>query len=244
MIALAACVLIAQLCQAVTGFGGMIVAVSLAAQLFPLPYLLAVLIPINLVLSAALVLRHTDAIEGRFLLTRVLPWTALGMPLGLLLAGLDGRWLKLGFGVLVMLIAAGELWQRWRGERQRALHPGARAGLLALAGVIQGLYGSSGPLFVYVVGRELPDKRAFRTTLSLMWLVLDSALLASLAWRGQVTLHTAQASLLFLPIVAASLFVGEWLFRKLDAKLFRLLTAALLLVAGALLVIRALARGG
>ena len=98
--------------EAALGFGCTILAVTMAVHLYNLEVLLPVLVSLNLVLSAYIVLRHRDAVCWRVLLGRILPLMIVGMPAGMLLLSWgDGPYLKLGFGVFVVLLSAVELWR-------------------------------------------------------------------------------------------------------------------------------------
>ena len=56
--------------------------------------------------------------------------------------------------------------------------------MLGLGGFVHGLFGTGGPMIVYVVRRRLADKRAFRSTLAVLWLVLNIGLLSKFALAG------------------------------------------------------------
>ena len=89
---------------------------------------------------------------------------------------------------------------------------------------------------VYVTGRELPDKRSFRSTLCMLWFVLNSALVVSYAVSGVLNSNTAHISLYLLAPLLAGLVAGEWFHDRVNAAVFRALVFMLLLVAGGILV--------
>jgi uncharacterized membrane protein YfcA len=216
---------IAFFCEAVAGFGGTVLALALGAPLAPIPELLAILIPANMVVSLALVVRHFAAVDWRLLSTRILPAMALGLPLGMLLR--SGQTL---FAVVVVGLAAMELLRP-----RRQLPPAAAALLLGLAGAVHGAWGTGGPLVVFVTGREAGDKHGLRATLALVWLALNGLLLLSLPVSGA----SLRRSLAILPAALAALMAGEAVARRLPERPFRRLGAALLGAAGLLLMVRA-----
>lgn len=239
---LAAVVFLAFGIEAALGFGCNVLAVTMAVHLLPLDVLLPVLVALNLVVSSWIALRHRDGIDHALLFRRILPLMLLGMPFGMLLFNVaSGPWLKGGFGVFVTLLAAVELWRSLRQPAAPApLSTPASVVALAGAGLMHGLYASGGPLAVYYASRSIGDKRRFRSTLSLLWLLLNLVLYAGYLWRGAVTLTTLRlAAPQLLPLVAG-IFAGERLHTHIDERTFRRLVFALLLAGGVVLVVSVL----
>jgi uncharacterized protein len=231
-----ACALIAFSCEALAGFGGTVLALALGAQLMPLPELMAIFIPANLALSAAMMVRHFVAVDWRLLLRRIGPAMLIGLPVGMLVHRWAGRALAPAFASVVVGLALLEALRLLGGEQQKLGKVGT--GLLWAAGVVHGAYGTGGPLVVFVMGREVSDKQSFRATLAVLWLALNALLVASLAADGRVTVTTLGRSLLLLPIVAGAWVAGEWCAQRISDRPFRALGAALLGAAGILLLVR------
>ena len=154
------------LVEAATGFGSMIVALTFGAMFFDVNQLLGWLVPVNMVLSAYLVVRSLKVIRWHFLATRMIPLMAIGLLAGSLIASSAAQqtWLKPAFGVFVMAVAVWQL--RQSTEFAKPLPAPARIAALLGAGVIHGIFATGGPLAVFVSARELPEKAAFRGTLS------------------------------------------------------------------------------
>jgi len=239
MLLLALIVFIAYGIEAALGFGCTILAVTMAVHLFEIKVLLPVLVSLNLMLSAYIVLRHWDAVCWRLLLGRILPLMIVGLPAGMLLLSWgDGPYLKLGFGIFVVLLSAVELW-RSRARASAASHPltfWRAAAVLALGGVMHGLYASGGPMAVYFTSREPLDKRQFRSTLTLLWLLLNGILIAVYLYRGLVTVETARMSAILLVPLVAGIAAGEWFHGRVKEHTFRRLVFSLLLFGGLVLV--------
>lgn len=236
---LAVIVFVAFGTEAAMGFGCNVLAVTLAVHLFPLELLLPVLVSLNLVVSTYIVLRHRAAIDWRVLLTRILPLMLLGMPAGMLLFHLgSGRALELGFGVFVASLAAIELARLHRGAGDEAPPLPTWKGVLVLltGGVMHGLYASGGPLAVYFSSRQLPDKGPFRSTLSLLWLLLNLVLMGGYLLQGVLGAKVARMVGINLAPLVAGIWAGEWLHHRINQKTFRLLVFLLLFVGGIVLV--------
>ena len=225
--------------EAALGFGCTILAVTMAVHLYDLKVLLPVLVALNLVLSTYIVTRHHDAVCWRVLLARILPLMALGMPPGMLLfAHVEGPLLKLGFGAFVIALSALELWRarrRGRGSTRPLSLPRAVV-VLALGGLMHGLYASGGPMAVYFTSREPLNKRQFRSTLTMLWLLLNGVLMGAYLLQGQVTAETAKMTgMLLLPLLLG-IIAGEWFHGRIKESTFRQLVFVLLLVGGVVLV--------
>ena len=234
--ALAAIALIAFAIEGAIGFGGTVVAVTLGAQLVALGVLLPAFVPVNLVLSGWLLVRGRRAIAWRLLALELAPPLAAGAALGMAAFHLPGsRWLVLAFAVFVIALAALELVRPAR----RDLPCAARGVMLVLGGVAHGLFGTGGPLVVYVTRRRLADPRAFRATLAVVWLVLNTALLVHFAVIGAYTVHVARALAAIGLAIVPAIALGERLHRRLDAARFERAVWLLLLVAGIALGVRA-----
>lgn len=234
MSALALCTFVAFSCEALAGFGGTVLALALGAEARPLGELLAILIPANLVLSAALLARHRAAVDWRLLGRRILPAMAAGLPVGFVVYRLVGR---AGVPLFALVVVALGALEALRLARPRT-RPRASTLLLWLAGVVHGAWGTGGPLVVFVTGRHVDDARSFRATLAALWLVLNAVLVAGLVADGAVGARTLAQSLVLVPVVLVALAVGELGAARLPARPFRAFGAALLGAAGLALLIR------
>lgn len=235
-LALAAIVALAFLVEAALGFGATVVAVALGSLLMPVGPLLAAFLPMNVVLSAAVLRADRRSVAWRALLVGILPRMALGLPLGLLaLRWLPERPTLRAFGGFVVALALAELARPRRegGSSSTPLPALAREPLLVLAGVMHGAFGVGGPLAVFVAQRELPEKSAFRGTLSALWLILNVALVAALAARGAIGRETLPTIALLVPATAIGLALGGALHRALPERAFRVAVLGLLLAVGA-----------
>lgn len=226
--------------EASFGFGATVITVTLASQLLPIDFILPSVVPINLLLSAYMVARYHHAVDRRLLFRGILPAMSGGVAVGLVLMSKSSDTsLKLAFAIFVVALSVLEL--------RRLLAPGAAAGAAAAtrpvagplraamlfgAGVIHGLFGSGGPLVVYVAGREIDDKRAFRSTLGALWITMGSVLLAGYAASGLLTASTARTSALLAPTVVLAVLIGERVHHAIEERPFRIGVFLLLIVAG------------
>ncbi len=232
--------LVAFTTEGAMGFGGTVIAVSLGAQLFAIDALLPAFVPINMALSAYLLLSAWRDIAWRTLARAVAPPVVLGVGGGLALFHVAASvWLQLGFAVFVAVLAVVQL-RRLAATTvaEGPLGQPTRWGFLLTGGVIHGLFATGGPMIVYVVGRLIVDKRAFRASLAVLWLTLNCALVGNYISADKFTGQTWRLA----AVLAASLLPGAWLgeqlHRRLDPKRFARMVWWLLLVASTVLALR------
>ncbi len=232
--------------EAVAGFGGTVLAVSLGATRWPIALVLAVFLPLNLLLSSYLALRHRRAVAGVELARRIVPAMAVGMAGGTALAlVVAADRAKLGFAILVIAVALRELARLTRAAAPSAgataaapLRRPIATAVLVAAGVIHGWFATGGPLVVAVAARMFPAKATLRATLAVLWFTLNLVVLGRLVAHGDLTTTTLAYSAAILPALAAALAAGEWVHHRVSERGFRWLVAGLLLVTGAVLLAR------
>lgn len=236
-------VLFAFATETAIGFGATVLTVSLGSFWVSLDTLLPAFVPVNMALSAYLVLRRARDIAYRVLLVQLAPALLAGLLVGLWIFRLkEFEALKLAFALFVIALAAIEIRAALRGTADAApTSRGARLfmhGLLALGGLIHGLFGTGGPMIVYVMRRHVRDKSAYRASLALVWLCLNAALVANYAQMGLLGSQTLVRAGALLCVLGPALLLGEWIHRRFDARRFQIAVCALLLIAGVALAAR------
>jgi uncharacterized membrane protein YfcA len=232
-------VFFSNLVEACAGFGATILAVIFGAQFMTIEEMIPILVPLNLLLSATIVARHRGHLDRPALLRRILPLAGIGMPVGMIIFRYaPSSALKVAFGAIVACLGIFELLVASRSERRRL--PEWQGALFLLCGVImQGLFASGGPFVVYYASREIADKSRFRTTLSFLWLILNTVLATSLAVQGKITPETLRSSLFLLPSVLLGMAAGMKVHARVSESSFRRGVYALLVLAGTSLAWRA-----
>lgn len=229
--------------EAIAGFGSTVFAVAVGAHLYSIHTLVPVLVPLNILLSLYIVLRHGKAIDHPYLWGKILPWVLAGFPAGILIFNvLHGSALKFCFGLFIAMLSAYELACMSLTSKgiERKPHPASplqRVFFLVSGGVMQGAYSSGGPLIVYSASREIADKERFRSTLSALWLLLNVFLTLTHILFRKTTLVTLKISMFFLPALIAGIAAGEWFHHRISEKAFRLFVFILLFLAGVSLVL-------
>ena len=221
--------------EAVTGFGSIVIALALGAQLVPLEQLLPILVPLSICMSSVMAWRYRHLIDRPLLLRQLLPGMLIGTLVGYLAKPhLDAGLLRQLFGALIIWFAARELWRLRHATPVPPRPNWLTNGLIGTAGITHGLFASGGPLLVYAVSGLQLDKSRFRATLITVWLTLNSALTVAFLVDGrlQPALPFVAA---YLPVIFAGVYLGEKLHHRVSERHFRIAIYVLLLVTGALL---------
>lgn len=235
-IALGASILLAYTLEAITGFGSIVIALSLGALVLPIEQVLPVLVPLNICMTGYLVRRHWPMVDRRLLLGTILPAMVCGTALGyLLLPYLDAQALKAAFGALVLWFAARELWRMRHAHALPVRPTWVTRGLTFAAGISHGLFASGGPLLVYALAGTSLDKTRLRATLLTVWLTLNALLTLAFLVDGRLWPVLPQVAA-YAPLLLVGVWLGERLHRRFDERHFRIAIYLLLLVTGLLLL--------
>lgn len=225
--------------EAALGFGATLIMVAAGSFFVDLELLLPALVPVNLLLSSWIALRHRALIDWRFLLRRLLPTMALGIPLGLYaFAALDASLLKRIFGLFLVVVSVLELRRMRRSDEASELDRWWERAFLVAGGALHGAFATGGPMAVYVTSRAIDDKGVYRATLSTLWLLLNVVVVGGYAFQGALGAQTVGLSAWFVPAVLFGVALGEYLHARVPERTFRLLVYGLLTIAGLALVVR------
>jgi uncharacterized membrane protein YfcA len=225
--------------EAMTGFGSIVIAVSLGALVLPIDAMLPVLVPLNVCMSGYLSVKNRAKIHWPTLTRLILPAMVVGTLAGhYLRPHVSTVLLKSLFGVLILWFAARELW-RLRGavvSPSSPRSPAAARALMLSAGMTHGLFASGGPLLVYALAGNALKKEALRATLILVWFALNGLLTLVFIMDGSA-IAAAPRVLMYLPVVAVGIVLGERLHHKINERQFRRALFGVLAIVGLMLAI-------
>jgi|GEM_PF-93563 len=209
--------------ETITGFGSIVIAISLGALVLPIPEMLPVVVPLNILNSTYLSIKHRRHIHWPTLLRLILPAMTIGTVVGHFLKPYVGSALLQSlFGALIVWFSVREL-LRLFGHLRTKSTPRARAvtwSWMGAAGVTHGLYASGGPLLVYALTGQPLDKSRMRATLIFVWLFLNSLLTTLYLIQGTL-IQALPRTAMYLPIALAGMIVGEALHSRIDELQFR-----------------------
>ena len=219
--------------QAITGFAGNIFAMPVGTTLLGLESTVAVLNAMGFFACGLLAVTNLKSVNWRelgkmlsvmavFMFAGI--WLDTVMPLHVLL--------KL-YGVVLVAIGAKNLLR----PRTGFLPEWALWVVLALAGLVQGMFVSGGALLVIYAVQKLRDRQQFRITLSAVWTVLNF-LYAVIAFRqGHYTGDVLQVVALCIPLAVVATVLGIKLQKRISQERFLKFTYVLILCIGGLLLV-------
>jgi uncharacterized membrane protein YfcA len=161
----------------------------------------------------------------------------------LLLTRIDLGMLTIGLG-FVLLGAGAYLAVRRRlhtWDERTLLARAVPAG--AAAGVLGGLYGMPGPVTVVYLAHAGSEPGRFRARLTLLSVFWGAFRVSTLVLTGSIGARSAGLFALTLPFVLGGLWLGYRIHPRIGARQFRVGLGGLVGLAGAFIIIRALAPG-
>ncbi|MBE6005273.1 MAG: sulfite exporter TauE/SafE family protein [Lachnospiraceae bacterium] len=104
--------------------------------------------------------------------------------------------------------------------------------LLPIAGIVHGIFVSGGPLLISYLTKRLPDKNQFRTTISTVWIFLNSMVLIDDIRSGYWNQSLVISALVAAPFLFSGLKIGSVLYKRMSQRTFMILSYLLLLIMG------------
>ena len=252
-------VLVTYTVEAITGFGGTVMALPFVIALLGLKQGVTALTFLSIFVSTVLVIKNFRHISWRNFLVIVL-FMAPGLFLGRhLQTVMDQRVLKTILAVFILLLSSFKLVtflvRNKKAQKQKepiADHSENKATVintevqstekggakwysymaLALAGVIHGMFSCGGPLAIIYATSTIREKNRFRATLCLLWVTLNSVLGISYLVDGSMDLQLGKTVLCMVPFLAAGIVIGEAVVKRVNAKVFSVLVYACLFATG------------
>ena len=230
--------LVGGLVQGLSGFGSALVAVPILAIVLPADTLVPLMVLLGVFISAFNLLSLHHALS----ISPVLPLLGgylLGTPLGLLFLAWAPEALVLGsLGLLISLYAGLSLagrqpkaaWLRYRG-----------IAIGTLSGALGAAYSTNGPpVLLHVAAQEEWNADRRKAVLALFFLLASLITASAHALSGLITGDVLLWLWWGLPPLVGGTLLGILLYRRLGERDYRRLTLVIILVAGLMLMGRAL----
>ena len=230
-------IFLSHIMQGVTGFAGTLLAMPLSMRLVGTSTAAPVLNGLGFAAGIyVFVEKHKYVVwkELVAVLAVMIPTMLGGAFLRRLLSGSE-RVLFVIFGVIILLLSAKgiyDLLAEKKGWKTVRLPSAVRWGSLVLAGLVHGMFVCGGPfLIIYLTGR-LPEKESFRATLSTSWIFLNGILLIEQIVAGEWSLELLKLQLIALPVLFLAMLIGSFLCRRMNQRVFMVVTYILLILSG------------
>ncbi len=230
-------ILLAYTLEAITGFGSIVIALSLGVLFLPFDEVLPVLVCLNIFMTSYLSFHNRRYIHQTLLLKVILP--------GMLLGTLFGYWvkpyindifLKQVFGIFITWFSARELWHISNASTGKTRSDWQTKVITLVAGISHGLFASGGPLLVYAVAGTKVNKAQFRATLVFVWFILNGLLSMAFLIDGRLYPVIPKIAM-YLPLLLVAVLQGNYMHHKVDQLYFKKIIYYLLLLTGTLLII-------
>jgi len=228
-----AIVFLAHMLEGITGFGSTALSIPFLSVLLGVEIAKPLLMLYTLFLSIYILIRAYRDIDWKSLAV-ILGMAALGLPIGLLLYNrLPREILMITLGIFMVIISIRGLLFTFGIVKENG-EPKNWLLLLALfcGGMIQGAFGSGGPLFILYTTQKIKEKSRFRATMCLVWLVLNSVLLIQMQLANQLSPEMWRFSLYGAPALIAGALLGNYAHKKVSDAAFTKLIYSVLLVSG------------
>jgi uncharacterized membrane protein YfcA len=221
-----------------SGFGSALITVPIAAQFFPLPFVIASFALVDLTGALRLGLENPrNAVRGE--VARMAPMIIVGLALGVTaLVNLPRQASMLALGAFILVYALYSL-------ARRAAHGIVSQRWAYVAGVSGGitgtLFGAGGPPYaIYLAHRPL-TKEQFRATLTMTSIFsIGLRVIAFLITGLLADLKVWIAAAIAIPATLAGIAVASRIFHRVSREAVMRVVALTLLAAGVTLVVRAI----
>ena len=114
--------------------------------------------------------------------------------------------------------------------------------LLVIAGVVHGMYVCGGPLLIIYATKKLKDRDEFRSTLSMVWVALNGVNLVrdiianNFVMVGDNIIDTMAAFIMPIFVLIGAIFVGNILAKRMNKKVFMIITYVLMAISAISLI--------
>lgn len=225
-------VLLTHFLEGITGFGCTVLALPFAILLVGTKQAVPVLLVLALMLAAYIVWIDRQRIVWREF-GRIVLWVALGLPVGLFAFGaFDEGVLRSILGGFMVLVAVRGLLAKVLTLDEKHV-PGWVLRLMLIAGgFFHGAFSSGGPLVVIYARHALPHKSHFRATISLLWLSLNSVMLAQGVISGRMTAEIWEIIGVCVPFLVVGALAGNWAHRHIQDRYFSQIVYGVLFASG------------
>ncbi len=237
-------ILVTNVIHGITGFAGTLMAMPFGLMLVGYPVAKPVLNVLGLLSGVYVFIGNYKKVKWSELIPIVIIM-ALGIGVSIPIRGMfadNQKVLYIILGVFVIVLALQGLWKLYRegkaektGEKEK-FNP-ALYGILPIAGIVHGLFVSGGPLLISYLAKKIDDKVIFRSTISTIWIFLNTLILFDDIVSGLWTSSLIKVQLVSGPFMLAGMYLGGQLMKRMSQRVFMIITYVLLLISGASLIL-------
>ena len=158
------------------------------------------------------------------------------IPGAILLKNVDARYIKIVFGLVVILMGIEMLLREY--SKKQFLESKLILGIIGiLSGALCGLFGVGALLAAYV-GRVTETGDEFKANISAVFIVENTVRIIMYSVIGVIHLSTLKQSLLMMPFMLIGLWLGIKSGQVLDEKIVKKMVIILLIISGIVLIFK------
>lgn len=235
-----AVVFLSNVIQCVTGFAGTVLAMPPSIMLVGYAVAKPILNVLGIAASAGVVAADYKSINKKEFL-RITSVMLSGIIGGIFISGYFEKYAKtlyIALGITVILIAVINAVRFFSKKESKAQPEAVSLLLLVFSGLIHGIFVCGGPLLVTYASAKLKDTNEFRSTLSAVWIVLNSVILFSDIRSGSFHKNTAILLGVCIAVLFFAIFLGNLISKKLSRNTFLVVTYFLMIISGISLIIK------
>lgn len=231
-------ILITHYISTITGYGSTMMALPLLIWITgDLQMSVVSLLLIGTVQAYYMALRNyrdTDWYE----IKRVLLWIGLGVPIGILSMRYLPKTTLLSILGFILILAGMSKINPDSKLAKNVLPQWMLRVLLFAGGIIHGAFVCAGATIAVYAQHALVGKEKTRATLFMLWVIMNTTLIIITALHGAITKPVITLSLVGLPFVIISAWLGDITSKRISQKQFTQLTAVILIVSGISMILK------
>lgn len=239
-------VLAANIIQCITGFAGTVLAMPFSIMLVGFDVARPILNVLGIVASVIIVAQKRQFVNKKELL-KITCIMLAGMVPGFLIINhfsVNSGVLYKTLGIIVIgFTALGIIRSRRQGKnnvkkQKRLFNDIVMYGLLLISGIVHGMFVCGGPLLVVYANDKLKDSDEFRSTVSAVWIVLNSINMFTDIGAGRFNGNTVILLLISTAVLFLAMLIGNLIYKHMNKKAFMVLTYTLMAISGVSLLVK------
>lgn len=231
-------VLLSNIIQCITGFAGTVLAMPPSLMLVGFDTAKPILNVLGIVASIGVVATNRKGFNKKEFF-KMIGIMLVGMVCGFVLTktisvNSDVLYKILG-GVVLAFVAIGVVNSK---SNKKSIPAFVALIVLVVAGLVHGMFVCGGPLLVIYANEKLKDSQEFRVTVSSVWIVLNSIIMFTDIKAGYFNPRLFVLLGLSVAILFLALWIGNLIFKKMNKKVFMVVTYILMGISGVSLLIK------
>lgn len=235
-----AVVFLTNIIQCITGFAGTVLAMPASIMLVGYGVAKPILNVLGAAASVGVVATNRKSVNKKEFLKITLIMLS-GIVVGVLISDHFTQYASVLYRVLgatVIAVAVFNMIKFFLKSEEKELFKPVGIILLVLSGLIHGIFDCGGPLLVVYAAAKMKNSDELRSTLSAVWIVLNSVIMLHDIIDGYFTSSTLALTAVSILVLLFALVIGNAVSRKLSRNAFLILTYALMLISGVSLFLK------